>query len=269
MYESTAKILQRMTPKLQRVLVCDSHMPSARLLGELMRTYMRSQVWMVHDSEKAIKLAAVCDPQIIFIELAGEAVDGLDFTRRLRRSTFACRFAPVIVVSGRTTAASILAARDAGVHEVLAKPFATKDLLRRLEAVTLRDRDWVEAVGYIGPDRRRFNSGDYKGPLKRRSDTASTPDSDRLIQAFRIFRSALGHCEADPHQALRSMLAQVAELQRIGTARSDVRLTTTALAFERYLNDLQRSGRRLPTAELRQEAAQLLELSPEEVDEAA
>jgi hypothetical protein len=51
----------------------------------------------------------------------------------------------------RPPAGAILAARDAGVHEFLRKPYSMKDLVRRLEAVTLRDRDWVEGVGYIGP----------------------------------------------------------------------------------------------------------------------
>ena len=36
------------------------------------------------------------------------------------------------------------------------KPFTIGDLERRLEAVTLKPRDWVEAVQYVGPDRRRF-----------------------------------------------------------------------------------------------------------------
>ena len=77
------------------------------------------------------------------------------------------------------------------MHEFLRKPFTIKDLLRRLEAVTLRQRDWVEAVGYVGPDRRRFNSGDYSGALKRRSDAQATPDSERMAQALKILRSAI------------------------------------------------------------------------------
>lgn len=269
MYESNAKIVQLMAPMLQRVLICDPHVPSARLLGDLMRSNARSQIWMADDTEKAIRLASSCDPQVIFVELASDAVDGLDFTRRLRRSTFACRFAPVIVVTGRATAAGILAARDAGVHEFLVKPFTTKDLLRRLEAVTLRDRDWVEAVGYVGPDRRRFNSGDYSGPFKRRSDTMATPDGARLTQALKILRSAIPFCDLDPAQAMRSMQAQAAELQRIGTALSNIKLATAAIEFERYLNGLVRLGGALPRTDLEKKAQGLLAFMPRDADEAS
>nr|6SFT_A Chain A, Two-component receiver protein CleD [Caulobacter vibrioides NA1000] len=35
-----------------------------------------------------------------------------------------------------------------------------------------KPREWVEAVAYVGPDRRRFNSADYKGPRKRKADAS-------------------------------------------------------------------------------------------------
>ena len=60
--------------------------------------------------------------------------------QRLSRQRFAaashwiCRQAPVITVTGAATAGAILAARDAGVHEFLRKPYSMKDLVRRLEA---------------------------------------------------------------------------------------------------------------------------------------
>src|SRR5215217_8938999 len=63
---------------------------------------------------------------------------------------------------------------DAGVHEFLRKPFTSGDLLKRVENVALKPRTWIEAVGYVGPDRRRFNSGEYSGPTKRKSDRAAT-----------------------------------------------------------------------------------------------
>jgi len=169
-----AKTIKAMTPMLQRVVVVDPQPQSARFVGELMRNIARSQVWVLESSKKAIKMLGTYDPQIIFVEMQSGDVDGAAFTRELRRSRLKCRYAPVIMVTSQATAAGILGARDAGVHEFLRKPFTMKDLLRRLEAVTLRQRDWVEAVGYIGPDRRRFNSGDYSGPLKRRSDAQVT-----------------------------------------------------------------------------------------------
>src|SRR5947208_252434 len=160
LFNADAKVVQRMAPQLKRVLVVDPQPAGARLIGELMRDIARSQIWVAETNEKAIRLAGSYDPHIIFAEMGPTPVDGIAFTRELRRSTLAARYAPVIMITGQATAAGILAARDGGVHEFLRKPFTMKDLLRRLEAVTLRQRDWVEAVCYVGPDRRRFNSGD-------------------------------------------------------------------------------------------------------------
>ena len=125
------------------------------------------------------------------------------------------------MISSEATAAAILGARDAGVHEFLRRPFTIKDLVRRLEAVAVRPRDWVEGVGYVGPDRRRFNSGDYSGPLRRRVDHAVTPGDARLQQALRILKAAMGAIEADPRQALRAMLAQADEIGHVAEALGD------------------------------------------------
>ena len=264
MFNTDAKIIQRMVPLLQRVLILDPQPVGARLIGDLMRDIAHSQIWVADTAPKALRLAANCDPQIIFAELGPKPVDGVAFTRDLRRSNLASRYAPVIMVTGQATAAGILSARDGGVHEFLRKPFTMKDLLRRLEAVTLRQRDWVEAVDYVGPDRRRFNSGDYTGALKRRSDTRVTPDSEKLAQALKILRSAIGAVDSDPKQAMRAMQAQVADLRKCGMSVADLKLTTAAIDFGRYVDEIEKKGPPFDAAELTLKAAPLLAYMPKE-----
>jgi len=263
-FHNNAKIVQAMAPMLQRVLIADPQTANAKLLGELMRSMVRCQVWAAPTTAKALKLAETVDPDIVFVELAAEGVDGVDFTRRLRRSALACRQAPVIMVTGQATAASILAARDAGVHEFLRKPFTVKDLLRRLEAVTLRPRDWIEAVDYVGPDRRRFNSGDYTGSLKRRSDAPPTPDAGRTAQSLKILKSAIGAIERDPSQALRAMQTQARDLQKAAAGAGDIRLATAAAEVSRYLAEAERGARPFTAAEAERHAAPLLAYLPRE-----
>ena len=72
------------------------------------------------------------------------------------------------------------------------QPFTTKDVVLRLEAVTLKPRDWIEGVAYIGPDRRRFNSADYSGARKRHADKEAPTETSRLLQALRILKAAIG-----------------------------------------------------------------------------
>jgi CheY-like chemotaxis protein len=262
-FDNDAKIIARMAPMVQRVLIADPHLANARIMGELVRSMIRCQVWAAPDTGKALKLAGSVEPDVIFVEMSGPGLEGADFTRKLRRSTLSCRQAPVIMMTGQATAATILAARDAGVHEFLRTPFTVKDLLRRLEAVTLRPRDWIEAVDYVGPDRRRFNSGDYTGPLKRRSDTPPTPDSARTSQALKIIRSAIGAVTKDPTQALRALHAQALELKTSGVKAGDMKLTHAAIDFGRYLDGVDKAGG-FDVAELERRAAPLLAYLPKD-----
>ena len=246
MFDDDAKLIQRMVPMLQKVLIVDPAPASARLLADLVRNIAAGQQWNAPSNRKALAACEQIDPQLIFVELSSGDVDGIEFTKRLRRSDLACRKAPVIMVTATATAQAILSARDAGVHEFLRKPYTNKDLLRRLEAVTLRPRDWIEAVAYIGPDRRRFNSGDYAGKLKRRSDLKATPDAARIVQALKILKAAAAAVGSDPMQAFRAMQAQAQELQRAAVAVADMKLVTAVAEFQRYLAGVTSSGALVP-----------------------
>lgn len=268
MFDDDKRTIQRMAPLLQRVLIADPQAAGARLIGEAMRNISRAQIWTATTTERALKICDTVNPQVIFVERAFEKMDGVEFTKKLRRSNLACRKAPVIMVTSTATAAGILAARDAGVHEFLRKPFTMKDLLRRLEAVTLRQRDWIEAVGYVGPDRRRFNSGDYAGPLKRRSDNRQTPDAARIAQALKILKSAVAAFDTDPIQAARAIEAQVADIQKAATAAADLKLVTAAADLQRYFRETAKAGKLLQAVEIRQRAAALLAYMPKDAEAA-
>ena len=64
----------------------------------------------------------------------------------------------------------VLAARDAGASEILAKPLTIKGLLDRLIAAVDRPRPFVRATTYAGPDRRRRTDPAYDGPRRREGD---------------------------------------------------------------------------------------------------
>ncbi len=72
---------------------------------------------------------------------------------------------PVIFVTTRRERGSIIEARDAGVTEILSKPFSAQQLIDRIDTVLTRPRAIVRSAVFTGPDRRRR---DGKAPLKRR-----------------------------------------------------------------------------------------------------
>ena len=238
-----AQLARQLTPSLKRVLVLDGSAASARLLGELLRDLGAEQVEAQPSNALALTAIKRFDPQVVFTELSGLELDGLEFTRALRRSDLACRKAPVIVITSEATTAAILASRHAGAHEFLRKPYTIKDLMRRLDAAVLRRREWIEAVTYIGPDRRRFNSGDYVGPRKRESDAPPASDQERLIQALKILKAVIPAIESDPVQALRAMRTQADELVSASQSQSNVRLQVAVASLQRCLASAAATGR--------------------------
>jgi len=230
-FDGNIRTIQRIAAKVQRVMVVDPNPATARLLAEHLRPLGGVQIFAAPSAEKGYAMARAVEPQLIFVEHNQTGVDGVALTRRIRRSDLACREAPVIMCTAEATAEAIFGARDAGVHEFMRKPFNLKDLERRLEAVTLKPRDWIEAVAYVGPDRRRFNSADYKGPRKRKADGAGTPAA-RLSQALRIVKSAAAALSTDPAQARRALIAQAVELRKVGEAVKDARLVEAATSLE-------------------------------------
>lgn len=256
MFNHRAKTAQRIAPLLRRVLILDPQPTSARALGELLREVCLPEIWAAPSSAKALKLADKVDPQLIFCALTDAGADALAFTRALRRSDLACRKAPVVLV-GDASPAAILAGRDAGAHEFVKAPFAARDLLRRLEAVFLHPRGWVEAVDYVGPDRRRFNSAGYDGPLQRLADVAP-PHGVRIGEALKIVGSALAAIDGEPAQALRALLAQTAELAVVAAEANDARLAQATAALHEHLLEVAGRSGRLNAAEARAHATPLL-----------
>ncbi len=235
MFAVDRRVLAKLEPVVKRVLIVDPNPHAARLLTDIMKGLGARDIVVQLDDKRALAAAAELEPGIVFTERGGEGLDGESLARALRRSHMNCRRAPIIMVTADATARTILGARDSGVHEFLRKPYTSADLFRRVENVALKPRDWVEAVGYVGPDRRRFNSGEFSGPGKRRADRSSTGPAVHAAakdQAMRILGSALDQFDQDPMQAVRAIREQAASLKAVAMKVSDSRLAVAVGALE-------------------------------------
>ncbi|WP_269516056.1 response regulator [Brevundimonas subvibrioides] len=238
MFSADTKTLNRIEPVVRRVLIADPNLASARLLQDIMKSMGAREVVTEADEHRALDHAREMEPGLIFTERSGPKLDGEQLARRIRRSHLACRRAPIIMVTADATATSIRGARDVGVHEFLRKPFASADLFRRIENVALKPRDWVEGVRYVGPDRRRFNSGEYAGPQKRTADKPASAAQAALEvkdQAMRILAAALAKFDNDPTQATRAIRQQVETLKAVATKNSDARLAIAVAGLDGYM----------------------------------
>jgi DNA-binding response OmpR family regulator len=254
--------ISRKVGRIDRVLVIDPNTATAKMLATMVRgVWPAAKVYGAGDTGKAMALAAEVDPQLVFVESGGGGFDGVKFTRAFRRSDLKCRETPMIMVSGDVTAGLILAARDSGIHEFMRRPYTIGDLERRLEASCGKPRDWIEAIDYVGPDRRRFNSGEFDGPKKRRSDGSSVK-VQKMNQALRIIQAAAKAVEADPVQCARALTTQCRVLIELAAGQEPyARMAQAVLSLQTHLQ----SGEALAKDRIEAYAAGVLKVAPEDI----
>ncbi len=116
-------------------------------------------------------LLAVHDhrPDIIISDWEMEPMNGLEFVRQMRSSPKTVNiFTDVIMLTAYTEVERIRQAREAGVTEILAKPFTPVSLFSRINAIIDKPRPYVRTRTYFGPDRRRHKPA-QKGDAERRN----------------------------------------------------------------------------------------------------
>ncbi len=130
------------------------------------------------DGADAFKELRHFPADIIICDWNMQPLDGLDFTRLVRTGKDSPNpFVPIIMLTGHTEMNRVVEARDAGVHEFMAKPISAKGLYARVKAIIERPRPFVRAGMYFGPDRRRRDNPAYRGSERRVADKESA-DSD-------------------------------------------------------------------------------------------
>lgn len=99
-------------------------------------------------------------------DLNGE--NGIELIKTIRNNDDQkVRQMPVVLLSAITDKSSIFSARDAGVDEIVAKPFTAAALQSHIHAVMNKRRAFIDESAFSGPDRRRrpkdFSGDDRRG----------------------------------------------------------------------------------------------------------
>jgi two-component system chemotaxis response regulator CheY len=72
------------------------------------------------------------------------------------------------MLTGHSERQRVVAARDAGITEFMAKPISAHALYQRILNVVANPRPFVKTKSYFGPDRRRTVKPSYTGPERRK-----------------------------------------------------------------------------------------------------
>jgi two-component system response regulator MprA len=133
-----------MSPVAERVLVVDDDPPLRRMLE---RTLIAEgfEVTLAADGPGALVQAEKTAPDVIVLDVALPALDGLAVCRRLRGKGLPT---PILMLTARDAVPDRVAGLEAGADDYLIKPFAVQELVARIRALTRRGGDAGPLLSY-------------------------------------------------------------------------------------------------------------------------
>lgn len=154
-----------------RALIADPSTHMAGLVTLMLHSLKIRGVDEAGDARQAAALLARRPYNLLLLDDALGSAEDFALVRTLRQAAdHPNRTVPIIMMASAPEAGLIVRARDAGVTEFLRKPFSAQHIQMRLDTIRNAPREFIEAKGYAGPDRRRQ---DVAGkPHRRASDEA-------------------------------------------------------------------------------------------------
>lgn len=162
-----------------RVLIADSFFEFRQLVRTILTQDIGvAEVQEAKNGEQALKMLNEASFDLVIADTAMRPMGGIALTTLIREGDGAvdCR-TPVIAVSGQPSLADIMAARDAGVDEYLAKPLSAKILELRIRSVIEHPRPFVRVTDFAGPDRRRHEKEGFEGSERRTREARVVNDN--------------------------------------------------------------------------------------------
>jgi len=117
----------------QTILVVDDEPEIVRLV----RAYLEEasfRVVIASDGEQALYVARHEKPDLVVLDLLMPRMDGLEFTRRIRRE----RDVPIIMLTARAGETDRIVGLELGADDYITKPFSPRELVARVRAVLRR-----------------------------------------------------------------------------------------------------------------------------------
>lgn len=154
-----------------RVLVIDDNAHMAHILRTVLNGFGIRNVVDARSAVDALEMLKGGVYDFILLDYCLPILDGLEFTRLVRTGRdISHNMIPIIMITGYTERSRVMAARDAGVTEICAKPVTPRDLWLRIAEVINAPRPFVRTKSFTRPDRRRLRMSDYAGPERRKSE---------------------------------------------------------------------------------------------------
>jgi two-component system KDP operon response regulator KdpE len=169
-----------------RILVVDDEPKLVRLVREVL-TATGFAVLSTGSGASAIEMVALEQPDLVLLDVVlSDAADGYTVARRVREFSDV----PIIMLTAKAREADLLRGFDAGADDYIVKPFSSKELLARVQAVLKRARRDT-----VMPAESEIVCGTLRIDLVRRRVTVGdrvvhlTPTEYRLLHELATHRN--------------------------------------------------------------------------------
>lgn len=153
------------------MLIVDDNKPTRVMLGRMLRSMGVRDIYEAETAEQALADMRGALPDILLLDHRMEGMDGIALAKFVRTAGDSPNpYLPIIMISAHSEQKNVVAAREAGINEYVAKPVSVAILADRLCAVIERARPFVKTESYFGPDRRRRKTPPEDSPRRRASD---------------------------------------------------------------------------------------------------
>jgi CheY-like chemotaxis protein len=176
------------TPADIRTLIVGDNAFERRLVHDLLITLGVREIILADDAVAAFAQIMLRKPRLVIADAEMRPFSGFMLARELRAAPTAARDIPLILFTSETSPDFAVAAREAGAHEVIAKPVSAEAMRKCLEDAMTRPREFIESKRYKGPDRRQRLMQLAHGPFRRAGDAAP---ADRAVGLERTARAAV------------------------------------------------------------------------------
>jgi two-component system, chemotaxis family, chemotaxis protein CheY len=150
------------------VLIVDDNKHMRTIVRTMLQGIGVRWIYEAADGLEAFSLMLSQAVDLVVTDLSMPRLNGIELIRKIRDERASPNpYIPIIVLSGHSSRAHVLEARDVGGNEFLAKPVTSHGLVQRLIALVNAPRPFVRAHGYFGPCRRRHDDAEYTGELRR------------------------------------------------------------------------------------------------------
>lgn len=158
--------------KKLHIMVVEDIFPMQIIMRDILRTLGVGDVTLTSNGCDAYHKYISLRPDIIISDWQMPEMDGIALIKKIRTASDSQnKTIPFIMMTGYTSESHVRQIMDSGATEFIAKPFTAKDLAKRITYMIKSPRDFITTPNFVGPNRRRRTSENYKGEERRKSET--------------------------------------------------------------------------------------------------